>query len=184
MNITIINGIKDTQTNPFEMQLELACVRLSKEHKIDLFTIEDMDINYCRGCFGCWLKTPGLCTFKDDMGKILGSVVASDLLLVVSPLDAGFITSEAKKALDRLLPILMPYIKIYGGEFHHIPRYEKRSSLGIIVLDDGSADREALDIVYGTFYRLAKNFHAKKIIRAEAELENLSEVLANEISGC
>ena len=79
MNITIINGIKNTQADPFEMQLELACVRLSKEHKIDLFIIEDMDINYCRGCFNCWLKTPGLCMFKDDMGKILESVANTDL---------------------------------------------------------------------------------------------------------
>ena len=184
MNITIINGIIDTQASPYEMQLELACVRLSKSHKVDLFTIEDMDINYCRGCFNCWLKTPGLCMFRDDMGKVLKSVVETDLLLVVSPLDTGFLTSEAKKAMDRLLPTLLPYFRIYGGECHHIPRYEKRSSLGVIVLDDGSADREALDIVYGTFYRLAKNFHAKKIIRAEAGLENLSEVLENEISGC
>ena len=166
------------------MQLELACVRLSKEHKIDLFTIEDMDINYCCGCFGCWLKTPGMCVYKDDMEKILKSAVEADLLLVVSPLEAGFITSEAKKALDRLIPLVLPHIKIYDGEFHHIPRYEKRSSLGVIVLDGENADREALDIAYTTFYRLAKNFHAKKIIRAEAGLENLSEVLRNETSGC
>lgn len=184
MNITILNGIKNTQTDPYEMQLELACVRLSREHKIDLFTIEEMDVNYCCGCFNCWTKTPGLCTLKDDMEKILKSVVAADLLLVVSPLEAGFITSPAKKALDRLIPILMPYAKIYGGEFHHIPRYEKRSGLGVIVLDGASADREALDIVYGTFYRIAKNFHSNKIIRAEAGLEDLSEVLKNEISGC
>ena len=184
MNITIINGIKNTQTNAFEMQLELACVRLSKDHKVDLFTIEEMDINYCRGCFNCWIKTPGLCMFSDDMGKILKSAVEADLLLVVSPLDAGFITSEAKKALDRLIPLVLPYFRIYSGECHHIPRYEKRSNLGVIVLDEGSAEREALDIVYGTFYRLAKNLHAKKIIRAEAGLENLSEVLANEINGC
>ena len=73
----------------------------------------------------------------------------------MSPLDAGFITSEVKKALDRIIPLVLPYFRIYGGECHHIPRYEKRSGLGIVVLDDGNADREALDIVYGTFDRLA-----------------------------
>ena len=184
MNITIINGIKKTQTNPLEMQLELAGVKLSEEHKVDLFTIETMDINYCCGCFSCWLKTPGRCVFKDDMENVLRSVVKTDLLLVVSPLNAGFITSEAKRVLDRLIPIVLPHINIYDGECHHVPRYEKRNNLGVIILDDGEVCGEAEGIVYESFDRLAKNFHAKKVIKATAQAENLLEVMQNEISNC
>ena len=184
MNITIINGINDTKTNPYQLQLEMACVKLSENYKIDLFTIENMDINYCCGCFNCWLKTPGQCVFKDDMQEILKSIVYTDLFLVVSPLIAGFITSQAKKAMDRFLPQVLPYFRAYGGESHHIPRYEKRSSTGVLVLNDAEGQEEAVDIVFDTFDRFAKNYHAIKTVKAQAGLENLQEVLINEISGC
>ncbi len=184
MNITIINGIKEVKTNPFQMQLELACVKAAKEHKVDLFTIEDMDIKYCCGCFGCWVKTPGRCIYKDDMDKVLKSLVNSDLMLVVSEINAGFVSSEAKKAMDRILPYLQPFIAIYDGESHHVPRYENKFDLGVLLLDEGDADSEAVGIIYDTFDRLAKNTHSPKVIKAMANIENLSEVLQNEISGC
>ena len=184
MNITIVNGIKDPQTNPCQMQLELACVRLAGEHKIDLFTIADMDIHYCSGCFGCWVKHPGRCMFKDDMDKVLSSIVAADLFLVVSPLDSGFITSEAKRALDRVIPLVLPFIKDYDGECHHVPRYEKNADLGILLLDDGGGiEDEAADIMYESFDRLARNFHAQKVMKASAGEKSLMEVLENEIIG-
>ena len=184
MNITIVNGIKNPQTNPGQKQLELACTRLAAEHKIDLFTIADMDTSYCCGCFGCWVGHPGRCIFKDDMEKVLSSVVAADLFLVISPIDAGFITSEAKRALDRMIPRVLPFIKEYGGECHHVPRYEKNADLGILLLDDGEGiSDEAADIIYESFDRLALNFHAQKVVKACAGKENLTEVLENEIIG-
>jgi len=184
MNITIINGIQNVQENPFQMQLELACVKLSKEHKVDLFTIEDMDINYCCGCFNCWVKTPGVCIFKDDMEKVLKSIVDTDVLLFVSPINAGFITSEAKRAMDRIIPVLLPYINIFDGESHHVPRYDKRSSLGVVILNDGNVENEAKEIVYNTFDRFAKNYHAKKLIKTTTMIEDLQEVLENETRDC
>lgn len=184
MNITIINGIKDTVVNPFQEKMELACKKFTDEHEVDLFTIEKMDINYCCGCFGCWVKNPGECIYKDDMDEVLTSIIKTDLLLVVSPLDAGFITSLAKKALDRIIPTALPFIRVYDGECHHVPRYEKHGGLGIIILDDGNVDGEAQSIAYESFDRLAKNFHSQKVIKATANMENLTEVLQNEISGC
>ena len=185
MNITIVNGIKDPRTDPRQMQLELACVRLAGKHKIDLFTIADMDINYCCGCFGCWVKNPGRCIYKDDMTGVLKSIVDADIFVVASPIDAGFITAEAKKALDRVIPLVLPFIQGYDGECHHVPRYEKNADLGILLLDGGDGiEDEAAEIMYEEFDRLARNFHAQKVMKACVDEKNLMEVLENEIIGC
>jgi multimeric flavodoxin WrbA len=29
--------------------------------------VRDLAVNPCRGCFGCWTKTPGRCVHRDDM---------------------------------------------------------------------------------------------------------------------
>ncbi len=181
MNITVINGVKSgDETNS---AVTNAFSSVGKNHNVSLYTIAEMDISYCCGCFSCWVKNPGVCIYKDDMPDVLESIVKSDLLLVVSPIDAGFITSEAKKTLDRILPLVLPFIKEYGGESHHIPRYDNQADLGILLLDEGEGiDEEAADIVYESFDRMAKNFHAKRVIKAAAKAQNLLEVIENEIS--
>ncbi len=182
MNITVVNGIRNTADNPLQTCLRDIIENVDAQHNVDLFTIEDMDINYCRGCFSCWVKNPGRCIYRDDIDEVLKSIVKADLFLIVSPLDAGFITSEAKKALDRIIPLVLPFIKGYGGECHHVPRYERNADLGILLLDEGSGiEDEAKDIVFESFDRLAKNFHANKVIKTSANAQNLSEVMKNEI---
>jgi multimeric flavodoxin WrbA len=184
MNITIINGIQDSKENSFQNELELTVDKLNIEHTVDLFTVVDMDINYCCGCFGCWVKTPGRCIFNDEMIKVYKSMVKTDYLLFISPLVKGFISSDAKRAMDRIIPILLPYIDFFDGESHHVPRYEKRSKLGIVLIGEDDMDVKAVEIVYDTFDRFSKNYHALNTFKATAKSQALMEVLCNEISNC
>ncbi|MCK5128945.1 MAG: flavodoxin family protein [Clostridiales bacterium] len=184
MNITIINGIQDTKHNKYQKTLEETVTALNKDHQVDMFTIDDMNVAYCCGCFSCWVKTPGICIYKDDGVDIVRSIAKTDYLLIVSPVVAGFISSSTKKAMDRFLPTLLPYIKIYDGESHHVPRYDKRSNLGLVLLDEGDLDDEAVKINFDIIDRLAKNFHAPKVFKACALLENIKEVITNEICSC
>jgi hypothetical protein len=79
---------------------------------------------------------------------------------------------------------VLPFIKDYDGECHHVPRYEKNADLGILLLDDGGGiEDEAADIMYESFDRLARNFHAQKVMKASAGEKSLMEVLENEIIG-
>ena len=78
----------------------------------------DLKIKYCQGCFGCWVKTPGMCVIKDDMERIYPSIIKSDLLLMVSPLKMGFINEVLKKTEDRMIPLLHPYFEIIKNESH------------------------------------------------------------------
>ena len=78
---------------------------------------------YCVGCFGCWLKTPGTCVIKDgfqDMGKKLSEV---EELLIVSRGTFGSYSSAVKNVLDRSISYVLPFFTIRNGEMHHGERY-------------------------------------------------------------
>ena len=63
MKITILNGNPEKENNAFDDYLkDLSDSLESSGHEVTTFTIRDLDIRYCIGCFGCWVKTPGECS--------------------------------------------------------------------------------------------------------------------------
>ena len=181
MNVLIINGTPEKGWEEYDKALQAAVENLSDEHEVSMFTIRDMEINYCRGCFGCWVKTPGKCVFRDGMDEILGEYPDTDFLIYVTPLKTGFMTSETKKAMDRMIPLVLPYIELFDGECHHPQRYENNPVLGILVFDENS-DPEAVNLTFGSIDRLNLNFHGKSVFKKLVGIENMEEVLSNEIS--
>lgn len=95
--VTILDGISNEKFNELESHL-------AKEYNEKLFIIRDMNINYCCGCWKCWLSTPGECIQRDDMPIILKSVMNSDLVLYISDIKMGFISSELKKVTEKMIP--------------------------------------------------------------------------------
>jgi multimeric flavodoxin WrbA len=181
MHLTFINGIPNDEFKKHETALEDIRKQLEKEHQVDFFTVRNMNISYCCGCFSCWTKTPGLCVFNDDMSLILKSMATTDYILYFSPLSAGFVTSDTKKVMDRFIPNVLPFIKIYDGECHHPKRYDNNIKLGVVILDDGKLDNEAVKLTFESFERLSKNMHADKFFKAVVK-EDEMEVILNEIS--
>lgn len=183
MHLTLINGISNDEFKKHETNLENMKKQLEKTHEVDFFTVRNMNINYCCGCFSCWTKTPGLCVFNDDMNLILKSMATTDYIIYISPLSAGFVTSTTKRVMDRFIPNALPYIKIYDGECHHPKRYNNDIKLGVVILDDGNLDQEAVEITIKIFERLSKNMHATKFFQAVTKADEM-EVILNEISNC
>lgn len=105
--------------------------------------LEDKDIAYCLGCFGCWVQTPGECVIKDYEETIVRKMVHSDLIIYITPIVFGGYSSILKKALDRQISRVLPYFTKIDGEVHHKKRYEKESSLlGIGILDKPDVEKE------------------------------------------
>ncbi|MBN2557414.1 MAG: flavodoxin family protein [Clostridia bacterium] len=182
MNVTIINGTPGDGWDEFENHLDKAAGTLSADHRVDFFTLRDMNINYCRGCFSCWVKTPGLCVFRDDMDIILDKYVRSDFLIFAGPLKTGFLPALTKKAMDRIIPVALPYIRLFDGECHHPRRYENQPVLGLLLFDD-SPGAEAVDIAFSTIDRLALNLHPERTFKFIVTAEKIEEVLIHEIGG-
>ena len=164
-----------------------------KNEEIEIINTADLKIMHCMGCNNCWLKTPGVCSIKDDYEIILKKLVATENFWVVADTKFGFIDYRGKRVLDRIVPMLNMYIEIRDGWERHQLRYHPLNfgfiykgygnreqleewsmrvarnlagrSLGVISLD--KADEHVV-IINGS-PRVKKNSNTNKIIQAFAE---------------
>ncbi len=113
----------------------------STNHEVIFFTLRDLQISPCCGFFCCWLKTPGICVINDIGREIMKCAALSDCWVILTPIMFGGYSSELKKAIDRLAPLMLPYFMKVNGEVHHLPRYEKRSHL----IAFGSSERHEIE---------------------------------------
>ena len=87
-------------------------------------------IGHCIGCFTCWTKTPGKCVLKDDMEDLLKKYMASDIVIMASPLYVDHVTGIMKDFMDRSLPLVCPQFEMgCAGQTRHVSRYEKYPSI-------------------------------------------------------
>lgn len=182
MNITLVDGVKSGRSWEGHRQSLLKLKEeLSRNHSIDYFPVTEMKMAYCLGCWDCWTKTPGICRLKDDGVDYLQSLIKSDLVLYASPVSAGFITSETKKAIDRFIPDALPFIEIYKGECHHKKRYSHKRSVGFILLDQNDIDSEAREIIFDSVDRNSLNMHPESLLKLNLKSDNIREI-SNEIN--
>ncbi len=118
----------------------------------------NMKIGNCIGCNFCWLKTPGICSVKDDHEQILRKIVHADQMWLISDTALGFIDHKGKNVIDRLIPLCTMHLRFKGDQMRHYPRYKKQSDIGLIYLGDG--DREYLERWNG---RVNLNFGTKSL---------------------
>ena len=145
MKVLILDGTKSNNnesTKIFDLMLE----ELKKLNwDVASIVLEDKNIAYCTGCFGCWVQTPGECVIKDYEETIVRNMVHSDLIIYLTPIMFGGYSSILKKALDRQISRVLPYFVKVNGEVHHSKRYEKQQSLlSIGLVDKHDAEKEEI----------------------------------------
>lgn len=159
MQILILDGNPDAQDAEFGAYLnDLQTELKDKGHEVQRQILRDMDIRYCTGCWGCWVKTPGKCVFPDESYDVCRAYIRADFVLMASPVLMGFTSAVLKKAQDRLIPLLHPYFDFVQGETHHHARYETYPRLGILLKRALETDEEDLEIITDMFSRFALNF--------------------------
>jgi len=121
----------------------------------------EMEIASCRGCFLCWVKTPGVCVMSDP-GRIMPELwIRSDLVVLLTPVSFGGYSYHLKKAIDRLIPILSPFFVKINREVHHKPRYDQYPSVVAIGIMADLDEHEAA--LFRTLVeRNAINWHCKR----------------------
>lgn len=159
--IVILDGAMPGGGDDWSRYLEELTTAFEEEHDVDVFSLARMNLQYCRGCWTCWWKTPGECVLKDDAEAVFRSVINADLVIFASPLSAGFTSSLLKKITDRLIVLVHPYIEIRNNECHHIKRYERYPDIGVLLRKEACTDSDDLRIVSDIYDRLAINFHSR-----------------------
>jgi len=137
------------------------------------FDLTGLDIGPCRGCFHCWVKTPGLCFQKDAMAEILPRLAKAEVIVWLTPIAYGGYGYELKKALDRSIPILLPFFIKRRGEVHHPLRYALRRRLAVVGILP-AVDAESESIFHGLVERNSINMQAAplSVVLHEGEFES------------
>ncbi len=152
MEALILNGSLLGE-NPAIKPLEEEILDLLEQvpFTINHILLKEKKIAPCQGCFDCWVDTPGICKI-DDFGRIiLEKIMESELVIYLTPIIFGGYSSELKKAIDRTIPLVLPFFRTYEGETHHKQRYLKRYSLitvGYKVIRNKKAEETFRKLVY------------------------------------
>ena len=121
----------------------------------------ELELKFCTGCFGCWVKTPGKCVQEDNMPIILEAIMNSDIVVYVSDVKVGFISSNLKIIHDKTLPLIHPYMDILHGEVHHKPRYDKYPKIALVLIEESKITDEVFDIIENCYIRLSHNMRTE-----------------------
>ncbi len=105
--------------------------------EFELIDTTGMQISHCVGCNDCWMKTPGICSIRDDYEPILRKISKADQVWLISDTRFGFVSWQTKNIVDRILPLVTMYLKFKDGQMRHVMRYDHQPDIGIIYTGDG-----------------------------------------------
>lgn len=85
----------------------------------------------CKGCFGCWLKSPGQCIMHDGAEKLGAKMAVSERIIIISKNLYGGFSVEIKRLLDRAISYSLPFFEVRDGKLHHKLRYPSAPYLSV-----------------------------------------------------
>lgn len=86
----------------------------------------------CRGCWGCWVKTPGQCILPDGYERIGKNLAKADTVTIVSKCIYGTVSQDIKRVIDRSIGYAHPFFVTENKVMHHKRRYQKHFDLHLI----------------------------------------------------
>jgi multimeric flavodoxin WrbA len=182
MRAVVLNGARTTNepsNTAFDLVVEDLKSRGSEPVPI---VLRDKVIGSCRGCFGCWVKTPGACLINDDAQDIAKEVMKSRLVIFITPVTFGGYSSELKKAADRLVPILSPFFTKVAGEIHHKKRYglyPRLAAVGVLAHPDEESERLFRALIKRNATNMHSPEHEVAIITAEQSRGAMESTIDN-----
>lgn len=148
-----------------------------RDYAVERIAGRDAVVAACRGCFGCWTRTPGECVVSDDASAVLERYIAADLVAYVTPVTFGGYSAALKRLVDRIIPLLDPRFTRVRGEVHHRRRYERYPRLvGFGTLP--APDPDAVQTFGTLLARNGLNFHADaqaEVLIGPADAEHARE---------
>ncbi|MCR5265935.1 MAG: flavodoxin family protein, partial [Cyanobacteria bacterium RUI128] len=104
------NGNSDTLCDAFMKGAQ------ESGHEVEKIFIASKNIGFCHGCNFCQ-RNNGVCAIKDDMSEILEKMIASDVLLLSSPIYFYSINAQMKALIDRSVA---RWLEIKNKEMYYI----------------------------------------------------------------
>lgn len=137
MTLLIVNTLSE------DISAEAIKNLTAKASSYKVINTQNLKIHPCVGCNACWLKTPGICSIKDDYEEILKSYLAYDATVFIAGTALNFVNYRMKNIIDRILPLDTMYIHVVDGQCRHVPRYNRKYQFGMLYA--GTADQDYLN---------------------------------------
>jgi len=112
-----------------------------------VFDVSRVELRHCIGCWSCWWTTPGRCVFK-DLDEFYRGFLAAEKVYWYCSVSQGFVSSNMKAMIDRMIPFVLPYISWPDGESLHDPRYDKYPAVEVIYRGEFLPGEEEAFIAY------------------------------------
>lgn len=128
MNVLLLDGVPKKEDHATQIYQVIYHHLETTNHQVT-YDLYQLNIAPCMGCFGCWIRTPGECIIGDDGSLIARELIQHDVVIFFSPVTFGGYSCGLKKAMDRLIPDILPFFRIIQNEIHHVPRYKKCPNL-------------------------------------------------------
>ncbi len=149
------------EPHTIEDEINAVLKQLGRDHQweVEFVILREKNLTECKGCFGCWVKSPGECVIRDDAPEITRRIIGCDVVVYLTPILFGTYSPFLKVQVDRSIGMAHPFFEKVDGVYHHRRRYGKYPRLvGIGINDSNEPDSEAL--FKENISRNAKNMHS------------------------
>lgn len=169
-NVVVLDGNPDPAERTFDRAMsELEQNLRDHGHAVTRFILRDLNIKQCVGCWSCWVRTPGRCAVDDDGDRIRRAWRHADIVVMASPLIAGFISADLKTITDKFIPLAHPYITLVDGECMHEHRYDRLPSLAALLEPTADDTEEDLRVNVEWIRRTAEHIREPLVAAVTAE---------------
>jgi multimeric flavodoxin WrbA len=129
MKAILLDGSHENDGTGERARAALAAELQDQGWEVEHVLLRERDIGPCAGDFFCWVRTPGTCMLDDDNRTIAAAIVASDLVVYLTPVTFGGYSSALKRMVDHQIQNVSPFFAQVEGETHHQKRYRKNPDL-------------------------------------------------------
>ncbi len=142
MSYTVINGceVDNTLQKDITAKIKAFILKEKKQKNVNWIELSDYNLKDCVACDYCQATNPGLCTINDGQNDILRQYMASDTVVIITPIKFGCCNSLTKDFIDRTQSLALPYQVTKNGNTMMAARYKKYPSLFFIGINETSKE--------------------------------------------
>lgn len=147
---------------------------------VETINLYDMNIVPCTGEFYCWEVSPGNCAQKDDMQLLYPKIKKADFIVLAAPVYIEMINAKMKNVIDRMSPLLEPFMVPMLHTTQHQLRDGVRHANVVLISTCGNWEMENFESIVNYIDKFCKYFSYKfagVLLRPHADI--ISKMLAN-----
>jgi multimeric flavodoxin WrbA len=140
--------------------------------EVDLFYTQKLKVRPCAGDLHCWFQKPGECIHQDDMATLYPKWRSADIWVLASPVYFDGVSGPLKNMMDRLVPLIEPFIELRDGHCRHTLRAGTQTGKIVLIANCGFWETDNFDPLIRHMQAFAKTIgreFAGSLIRPSGE---------------